>query len=95
MKDFFEDADFTYLVTKTMKKTLQQEMQEMGGILQVNEVCSYLKRIVKCLIKLHKKCIVHRDLRLDAISIKKSKDKIKLQISQFNFSHMLKKNHTI
>ena len=44
---------------------------------------------------MHKKCIVHRDLRTNGIYIKKKKDKIQTIIGLTNFSHMLKKNHTI
>ena len=59
------------------------------------EACQFLSQLARALQKLHSKFIVHRDLRMEAIKVRSKKQRVYLQIGQFDFSLQLKKNHTV
>jgi len=65
LKDFFQNENNIYIVTKQMKRSLKEESK--GRQVEESEVLGYIKLVGKCLSKLHKKNIVHRDLRMESI----------------------------
>ena len=96
--DFFEDDDSIYLVSKYSAKTLRAyvEMRKIENFSE-QEACGFLAMIAYSLDKLHSKQIMHRDLRMESVTVKvKSNNRLFLTLSSFDFTFQnKKKNYTV
>ena len=94
--DFFEEGDCVYLISRYSPKTLRSYVakQEIEHFTE-EEACRFLSQIAFSIDKLHSKFMMHRDLRMESVTVKIKKERLYVTLSSFNFAYQLKKNHTV
>lgn len=78
VKDYFQENGTNYIVMEYLEgETLRQHMARNGGFLPVNTVLAMMEPLLKSLISLHEKGVLHKDISPDNIMIT-DKGKVKL-----------------
>ena len=75
LEDYFTDADKnSYFVTKLPKMSLEVYLSKRKkDYINLKLVVKILMKLSKVLVRLHSKKIVHRDVCMDNIAVKKDK----------------------
>lgn len=70
VRDYFEENDTCYIVMEYVEgDTLQQYVKSQGGVLPAEKVLTMMEPVIKSMIQIHQRGVIHKDISPDNIMI--------------------------
>ena len=93
--DIFEDEDMIYIIQEYIPHTLKEFILSINTI-SYSIVCDIFSQLISSLMFLHSNGIVHRDIKIENVLIKKiNNNQYQSKIIDFGISRVLSKNESL